>query len=93
MNAMVSKNKTGLALGLILGLWHLMWSVLVAVGLAQVFVDWIFHLHFIQPPYRITAFRFGLAAVLIAVTTVTGYVSGWVLAAIWNLLQRENGTH
>ena len=29
---MVSKHKAGLALGLILGLWHLTWSLLVAIG-------------------------------------------------------------
>ena len=90
---MVSKHKAGLALGLILGLWHLTWSLLVAIGVAQVFIDWIFHLHFIQPPYTIAPFRFGLAAALIAVTTATGYVSGWLLAAIWNSLQPEKGTH
>jgi hypothetical protein len=87
MNAMVSKHKAGLAVGLILGLWHLTWSLLVAIGLAQVFIDWIFRLHFIQPPYTIAPFRFGLAVALIAVTTVTGYISGWLLAAIWNSLQ------
>ena len=87
---MVSKHKAGLALGLILGLWHLTWSLLVAIGVAQAFIDWIFHLHFIQPPYTIAPFRFGLAAALIAVTAATGYVSGWLLAAIWNSLQPEN---
>ena len=66
---MVSKHKAGLALGLILGLWHLTWSLLVAIGVAQVFLDWIFRLHFIQPPYTIAPFRFGLAVALIAVTT------------------------
>ena len=91
---MVSKHKAGLALGLILGLWHLGWSLLVAVGLAQVFMDWIFHLHFIQPPYTIAPFRLGLAVALITVTTGIGYASGWFLAAIWNLLQpREKWTH
>ena len=91
---MVSKHKAGLALGLILGLWHLTWALLVAVGLAQVLIDWIFHLHFIQPPYTITPFRLELAAGLIAVTTTIGYASGWVLAAIWNSLQPpEKSTH
>ena len=84
---MVSKHKAGLALGLILGLWHSTWSLLVAVGFAQFLIDWIFRLHFIQPPYTIAAFRFGLAITLIAVTTGIGYVFGWLLAAVWNSLQ------
>lgn len=84
---MASKHKVGLALGLILGLWHLTWSLLVGVGLAQIIIDWIFRLHFIQPPYTIAPFRLGVAAALIAVTSAIGYISGWLLAAIWNLLQ------
>ena len=83
---MISKHKAGVALGLILGLWHLIWSLLVGIGLAQVLIDWIFHLHFIQPPYTIAPFRLGLAITLIAVTSAIGYVFGWLLAATWNSL-------
>lgn len=63
-----------------------MWSLLVALGLAQLVVDWIFRLHFIQPPYTITGFNLGTAAILIVVTSVIGFVMGWLFAAIWNLL-------
>jgi len=84
--AMVSKHKAGLALGAILGLWHLIWSSLVFIGLAQVVIDWIFRLHFIQPPYTIALFQFGLAIMLIVVTSVVGYVFGWILAGVWNSL-------
>jgi hypothetical protein len=63
-----------------------MWSLLVALGLAQLVIDWIFRLHFIQPPYTITAFNLGTAVTLIVVTSVIGFVMGWLFAAIWNLL-------
>jgi K+-sensing histidine kinase KdpD len=63
-----------------------MWSVLVAAGLAQLVIDWIFRLHFIQPPYTITAFNLGTAVTLIVVTSVIGFVMGWLFAAIWNWL-------
>jgi hypothetical protein len=84
MKEMFDKHKAGVALGLILGLWHLTWSLLVASGQAQVLIDWIFRLHFIQPPYTITQFSVGTAATLIVVTSVLGYVLGWLFAAIWN---------
>ena len=83
---MLNKHKAGLALGLILGLWHLIWSLLVSIGLAQILIDWIFRLHFIQPPYTIAPFSLGLAIGLIAVTSALGYVFGWLFAAIWNSL-------
>jgi hypothetical protein len=82
----LNKHKTGLVLGAFIGLWHLTWASLVAIGVAQSFIDWIFRLHFIQPPYTITPFRAGLAAGLVLVTSVSGYLFGWVLAALWNWL-------
>ena len=80
----INKNKAGLAFGAFLGVCHLTWSVVVAIGLAQPFMDWIFKLHFIQPPYTIAPFNVGIAATLVIVTSSIGYVSGWVMAAIWN---------
>ena len=83
---MISKHKLGLVVGYFLGLWHLTWSLLVALGLAQPLINWVFRLHFIQPPYTVTPFRLSLAIVLIAITTTLGYIVGWVLGAIWNRL-------
>ena len=63
------------------------WSLLVAVGVAQALINFVFRLHFIQPPYVITPFRTDLAVALIVITAIVGYVMGWVLAAIWNWLR------
>lgn len=84
---MLSKNKLGLVVGSFFGLCHLAWSVLVAIGSAQWLTDWIFRLHFIQPPYTIMPFRVGLAIGLIALTSIVGYVSGYLFGAIWNWLR------
>ena len=82
----VRKSTAGVVVGSLIGLWHLIWTVLVAVGLAQLVIDWIFRLHFIQPPYTITAFNLLTAVTLIVVTSVIGFVVGWLFAAIWNWL-------
>jgi hypothetical protein len=58
----------------------------VAVGVAQALIDFLFRVHFIQPPYIIAPFRADLAVALIVITAVIGYLMGWVLAAIWNWL-------
>jgi polyferredoxin len=86
MTRHISKSKAGIVVGSLTGLWHLIWSLLVALGLAQLVINWIFRLHFIQPPYTITAFNFGTAFILIAVTFVSGFVLGWLFGAIWNWL-------
>ncbi len=83
----ISKSRAGVVVGSLIGLSHLMWSLLVVLGLAQLVIDWIFRLHFIQPPYTITAFNLGTAVILIVVTSVIGFVMGWLFAAIWNLLR------
>ena len=85
----VNKNKVGIVAGSLFGLWHLTWSLLVAFGVAQAVINWIFRLHFIQPPYTITAFNFVTAVTLIVVTVAIGFVMGWLFGAIWNWLHSK----
>lgn len=86
---MISKNKLGVVVGSALGAWHLGWALLVAFGIAQWLIDWTFRLHFIEPVWVITGFRPGLAIALIVLTSVLGFVTGWVAAGIWNWLHSE----
>lgn len=76
-------QRFGLALGAFLGLFHLAWSILVASGYAQPFMDWILTLHSIKPFYQILPLNPMNALLLIIVASVWGYVMGWVLGAIW----------
>lgn len=86
---MISKHKLGLVFGAFLGTWHFVWAGLVLSGIAQSLMNWIFRLHFIEPPYTILPFNFGVALMLILVTSITGYLSGWVFGAIWNWLRAD----
>ncbi|HKO41860.1 MAG TPA: hypothetical protein VJU84_01115 [Pyrinomonadaceae bacterium] len=89
---MINKQRLGLVFGTFLGAWHFVWAVLVLSGIAQPLMNLIFRLHFIEPPYTILPFDFGVAATLILVTSMTGYVSGWMLAAISNWLRAETSS-
>ena len=86
---MANKHKLGLLFGTFLGVWHFAWAWLVLSGMAQWLLDWVFRLHFIQPAYTILPFNLGVAVALILVTSLTGYLSGWVLGAIWNWLRLD----
>lgn len=66
--------------------FHFLWSVLVALGFAQFAIDWIFRLHFIQPPYTVGPFSLALAIGLIVMTFIVGYVFGWAFGVVWNKL-------
>lgn len=65
---------------------HAAWAGVVASGLAQTFLDFIFRLHFIDPPYHVSAFSLATAAMLIGVTAGIGLVCGLLVALVWNAI-------
>jgi len=81
---MVNKNKIGLIVGSFLGLWHLVWSLMVLAGVAQAFYNFIFWLHMISLPWTVTGFTLVQSVSLIVVAFVFGYIVGYVFAWIWN---------
>ncbi len=81
-------NKTGVVWGLFFALFHLFWAVLVAIGLAQPMMDFIFKIHLMNNPYVIASFDLTLAIMLVVITFVVGYVLGVVFAWIWNKLHQ-----
>jgi len=83
---MLSKHKLGVAVGSIIGLYHFVWSILVALGVAQWLLDWVFKLHFINPPFTVNTFILSYAIVLVATTSALGYIIGWAAGGIWNWL-------
>lgn len=87
----ISKNKAGMALGAFLGFWHALWAVLVAFGLAQAFISWVFDLYFVKPPYVIGEFTWVTAVVLVIVISALGYFSGWVLVWLWDWARKKSG--
>jgi hypothetical protein len=80
----INPNKAGLALGILIGGWHLLWASLVAVGWAQPVIDFVFWMHFIRPAWTIGTFHPGIALVLISVTAATGYAFGYLFGWLWN---------
>jgi hypothetical protein len=80
----VNPNKAGLVLAAVFGGWHLLWAALVALGVAQTVIDFLFWIHFIKPVYIIEPFAVGRAAILILVTAGIGYGAGLAFGIIWN---------
>lgn len=75
--------------GLFVAAMHLVWSLLVALGLGQLYLDWILGLHFIRNPYVVMPFDFGTMIALLVVTFVVGFVLGWVGTICWNKMVKK----
>jgi hypothetical protein len=88
MTGRINANRAGIALGAVIGLWHVSWSLLVAFGCAQAVIDFVLWMHFIKPIYMIEPFNLTTAVILAVVTTAIGYVMGLAFGLLWNALHR-----
>jgi len=87
----VNNHKVGLAFGGTLGIWHAIWALMVFIGIAKPFLDWILSLHFLSFQYSIQPFNFLSALMLVIVTGVIGYIMGFICSWLWNLV--HNASH
>jgi len=82
----VNPNRLGVVLAVILAVWHGLWMVLVAAGVAQPIVDFVLRLHFMKPDMVVQQFEPGAAALLLGASSGLGYVAGVSMAMLWNCL-------
>jgi hypothetical protein len=87
MNAL-NPTKTGIVVAVLIGGMHAFWLVLVAAGLAQSLIDFIFWIHFIRPVFAIESFEVGRALLLLGVTSAIGFIIGYVLALLWSAVHK-----
>ena len=75
--------------GFFVAAMHLLWSVVVALGLGQVYLDWILGLHFIKNPFVVAPFDVGTMISLLIVTFIAGCIVGWVSTICWNKMIKK----
>lgn len=80
----VNPNRVGLAFGSFIALFHFVWAMIVALGLAQAVLNFIYSIHFLNNPFLIQEFNLAKALVLVCFTFVMGYIGGYVLSLVWN---------
>lgn len=85
---MVDKQKVALTTAVLIGGWHVVWSLLVFLGWGQPLDDFILWAHMIHLQITIGPFDPMASAVLILVTAAFGYAGGYFGAAVWNRTHR-----
>ncbi|HLO20705.1 MAG TPA: hypothetical protein VK192_09455 [Sphingomicrobium sp.] len=86
----ISPIKAGIAVGSLIGLWHLIWVTLVGIGWAKPVMDFILRLHFINLQYSLAPFSAVVAGELVILTFAIGAVFGLAFALVWNWLNFES---
>lgn len=89
INNKINENRLGLTLGIFLAGLHVLWSVILASGNGQALLDNAMSLHFLNINYQILDFNFSKFILLVITTFVAGYISGYVLAYLWNFNGRK----
>jgi len=85
----VHAHDVGLIVGATVSIMHIVWSLIVFLGLANWYLDFIFSLHFVSNPFVIQSFDWGKAVTLWVITFVAGYLVGWVFGVVWNTLLKK----
>lgn len=83
-NYFMNNHKAGLVLGTLLGGFHFLWALLVALGWAKPIMDWVLQMHMLTFSYQVLPFDFVSALILVLMTFVVGYVVGYVLSWLFH---------
>ena len=81
-------KKTAMTVGVFAGGIHLAWVILIATGVAQPLINFISWAHMISVPYQITGFGLTQAVTLIVLTSLMGFIFGWMFAWVWNKMHK-----
>ncbi len=84
----MNQHKVAVTLGVFAGLVHLVWEVLIALGFAQWYLDFVLGMHSLNNPYTVEPFNLSRGIMLVIVACVMGYVVGSVFAFVYNKVHK-----
>lgn len=82
-------NKIALVVGLFVAAMHALWAIVVALGVGQIYLDWIFPLHFIDNLYTVMSFSILNALMLVVMAFVGSYAATWLFVSLWNMIKMK----
>ena len=86
MNHHVDANRLGIVGAVLMAAWHGIWVVLQATGQGQRVMDFVFRMHGLKSDAAVQPFDAGMAALLLVVAAVAGYVFLAAAGLVWNAI-------
>ena len=80
----VNPKQAAMALGAFAAIVHLVWAIVIAIGLGQWCANFVLGLHFFGLAFTVLPFNAVTALGLVVFAFVGGCVLGYVLAYLWN---------
>ena len=82
-------KQWALSLGFLFAILHGAWVVIVGAGAGQGIADWLNSIHFLN--YGLTIMPFNLVTGLVGIVgaLLSGLITGWLFATIWNWLGKQ----
>jgi hypothetical protein len=81
---MINQKKFSLTIGIFAAVMHAIWSIIVAIGLGQWWIDFATSMHFMSSNTTVMSFDFGRAIGLVVLAFIMGYIVSSIFAMIWN---------
>lgn len=85
-------HKPGLVVGLFVASLHALWAISVAWGLGQIYMNWIFPLHFINNLYSVMPFNLLTAVLLVIVSFIASHIATCYFVWLWNHIKVKGYT-
>ena len=85
----LDNTHVGLSFGGFFVLIHAAWSLTVGLGFGQTLVDLFHSMHFLTGMSTVAGFSLGAMITGLPMAFVSGYVAGWIFAAVWNFFGRK----
>ncbi len=85
---MINQKKFALTIGTFAAVMHAIWSIIVALGFGQWWINFAASMHFMSDTVTVLPFSFSRAIGLIVLAFFMGYIVSSIFASIWNKVHK-----
>jgi len=82
-------GKPALVVAIFIAVIHALWALLVAIGVGETYLNWIFPLHFLNNVYSVSDFNIMTAIILVIIAFVFSYIAALLFAIIWKMVVKK----